>query len=217
MEPFIVSLKTAITATTITLVLGVLIAYKASTLKRGAVLLDAIISLPLVLPPTVSGFFLLMLFGSQGFLGEFFGHFGISFVFTWMGTVLASVIIALPLMYRSAKASFEQFDTSLVDAARTLGLKNRTIFFRIVLPNCLPGILAGTILAFTRTLGEFGATIMIAGNLPGKTQTISIAIYQAVQAGNRTLAYQWVAIIVVISFVCIAAMQLITHKLKERA
>lgn len=216
MEPLYVSLKTAMVATVITFFLGIYIAYIVSRMKRGKLIVDALLTLPLVLPPTVIGFFLLSMFGNQGTFGKFLNQFGISIVFTWWGAVIAAVFVAFPLMYRTTKSTFEQFDKNILYAARTLGLSEITIFHKIVLPNCMPVILAGTILAFSRTLGEFGATIMIAGNIPGKTQTISIAIYQAVQAGNRQLAYQWVVVILCISFLCILAMNYVLHRFGNR-
>jgi molybdate transport system permease protein len=216
MEPLYVSLKTAMVATVITFFLGIYIAYVVSRMKRGKIIVDALLTLPLVLPPTVIGFFLLSMFGNQGTFGKFLNQFGISIVFTWWGAVIAAIFVAFPLMYRTTKSAFEQFDKNILYAARTLGLSEFTIFHKIVLPNCMPVILAGTILAFSRTLGEFGATIMIAGNIPGKTQTISIAIYQAVQAGNRQLAYQWVVVILCISFLCILAMNYVLHRYGSR-
>lgn len=216
MEPLYVSLKIAIVATIITFFLGIYIAYMVSRMKRGKIIVDALLTLPLVLPPTVIGFFLLSVFGKQGVFGRFLSQFGISIVFTWWGAVIAAVFVAFPLMYRTTKSTFEQFDENLIYAARTLGLSECKIFHKIILPNCMPVIVAGTILAFSRTLGEFGATIMMAGNIPGKTQTISIAIYQAVQAGNHQLAYYWVVVILCISFFCILVMTYVIHRFGYR-
>lgn len=208
-SPFFISLKTAIFATVITFVLGILAARFVNGLKHGRSIADAVLSLPMVLPPTVTGFFLLILFGKNSAIGQFFLQFGISFIFTVKGAVIASVAVSFPLMYRTARGAFLQIDQDLIHAARTLGMSETKIFFKILIPNCMPGILAGTILAFTRALGEFGATIMIAGNLPGKTQTMSIAVYQAVQLGKRDLAYRWVAVILCLSFASMMVMNLI--------
>ncbi|MDV3427134.1 MAG: molybdate ABC transporter permease subunit [Bacillota bacterium] len=206
--PFIISLKTAIVSTFLTFFLGIYAAKFVVNLKRGKGLLDAIFTLPMVLPPTVTGFFLLLVFGNNSFIGKFLNLIGRPVVFSWEGTVVASTVVAFPLMYRTARGAFDQMDHNIIFAARTLGLKEHHIFYNIILPNCWPGIIAGTILSFARALGEFGATIMIAGNIPNKTQTISIAVYTAVQAGDYDLAYKWVIVIVLISFVSIAAMNM---------
>jgi molybdate transport system permease protein len=203
-SPLLISIKTALTATLITFFLGILAADKILK-TRGQVcrILDSIFTLPLVLPPTVAGFFLLVLFGKNGPLGRLFACFNIQIVFRWPATVIAAVIVAFPLMYRSAKAALEQVDENLIYAARTLGIPEIKIFWKITIPQALPGIISGGILAFTRALGEFGATIMIAGNIPKVTQTIPVAIYMAVQ-GNRTdRAAVWVILIVTMSFMVV--------------
>lgn len=164
--------------------------------------------LPLVLPPTVLGFFLLMAFSKQYTFGGFLNAHGISIVFSWWGGVLASLLVAFPLMYRSAQSAMEQMDKNLCNAGRTLGMKEWHIFWKIVVPNCMPGIISGTVLAFARAFGEFGATIMVAGNIPGKTQTVSMAIYSAMQAGDFTTAYIWVGFMVFFSAICILLMNL---------
>lgn len=206
--PFIISIKTAFVSTFFTFFLGIYAAKFVVNLKRGKGLLDAIFTLPMVLPPTVTGFFLLLIFGNNSFIGKFLNLINRPVVFSWEGTVVASTVVAFPLMYRTARGAFDQMDRNIIYAARTLGLKEHHIFYKIILPNCWPGIIAGTILSFARALGEFGATIMIAGNIPNKTQTISIAVYTAVQAGDYNLAYKWVIVIVIISFVSIAAMNM---------
>jgi len=206
--PLIISLKTAIVSTFLTFFLGIYAAKFVVNLRRGKGLLDAIFTLPMVLPPTVTGFFLLLVFGNNSFIGKFLNLIDRPVVFSWEGTVVASTVVAFPLMYRTARGAFDQIDHNIIYAARTLGLKEHHIFYKIILPNCWPGIIAGTILSFARALGEFGATIMIAGNIPNKTQTISIAVYTAVQAGDYELAYRWVLVIVIISFVSIAAMNM---------
>ena len=168
--------------------------------------MDGIFTLPMVLPPTVVGFFLLIIFGKNSILGNFLGKLGISVLFTWQGAVIAAVVVSFPIMYRTARGAFEQVDRNLIHAARTLGMSEWEIFFKVMLPVSWPGVAAATILAFARALGEFGATIMLAGNIPKKTQTMSVAIYTAVQSGNRSLAYVWVGIIMAISFLTIILM-----------
>ena len=168
--------------------------------------MDALITLPMVLPPTVVGFFLLLFFGKRSLLGEFLLSLDIRFVFTWKAAVVAAVVVSLPLMYRTARGAFEQLDPNILDAARTLGVSEWRIFWHILLPNARQGILAGLVLSFTRALGEFGATIMVAGNLPGITQTMSTAIYAAVQANDDATAFAWVAVVVVFSFLVVMLM-----------
>lgn len=206
-SPLIISLKTAGVATIITFFLGIYAAYKVYQAKsRFSWIFDGIFNLPLVLPPTVVGFFLLILFGKNGILGKFLISFGIEIIFTWTATVIAAVVIAFPLMYRSVKAAFEQVDYNLIYAGRTLGLSETKIFLRISIPLALPGIASGGILAFARTLGEFGATLMIAGNIPKVTQTMPIAIYMAIQGGRTDRAVIWVIIIVTVSFLILFLM-----------
>lgn len=204
--PLVISLRAAIISTAISFIIGIYLAYFVSRLNKSKGFIDGILTLPLVLPPTVVGFFLLVLLGKNSIIGQFLLLFNKNIIFSRSATVIAATVVSFPLMYRTARGAFEQFDKNLVYAARTLGLKEHTIFKKIVLPNCFPNILAGTILTFARALGEFGATIMIAGNIPGKTQTISVAIYSAVQAGNRSLAYKWVVVMCCISFVAILLM-----------
>lgn len=205
-SPLWLSLKVALLATIFAFILGILAAWLTVKLKRSKGIVDGLFTLPLVLPPTIVGFFLLVVFGKNSFIGQFLSEIGAPVVFTWVGAVIASAVVAFPLMYRTARGAFEQLDENLLSAGRTLGMKERTLFLKIMLPNSIPSIMAGAVLAFARALGEFGATIMLAGNIPGKTQTVSVAIYTAVQAGNWDLAYRWMFIIVVISFVTILAM-----------
>ena len=202
-SPLLISLKAATIATMITFFLGIYGAYFTMKLKKFKGLADSIFTLPLVLPPTIVGFFLLVVFGRNSLLGSFLLKYDISLVFSSTATVIASTVVAFPLMYRTARGAFEQLDKNILYAARTLGLKDHKILWKIIIPNSLSGLVAGTILAFARALGEFGATIMIAGNIPGKTQTMAVAVYSAVQSGNRQLAYKWVLIMVVISFASI--------------
>lgn len=173
---------------------------------KGKSLLDGIFILPLVLPPTVVGFLLLWLLGRNTWLGSIFFAIGRPVVFSWSATVIAAVVVAFPLMYQTARGAFEQIDTNIEDAARTLGASEQTVFWRITMPIAWPGIAAGTILAFARSLGEFGATLMLAGNIPGRTQTIPVAIYFLVESGKKQQAMIWVLVILLISFFSIAAL-----------
>ncbi len=206
LSPLYISMKVSLAATVFTFFLGLFAAWKVVKLKRLQGLLDGIFTLPMVLPPTVVGFFLLLLFGKNGLLGQTLEKLALSVVFTWEGAVIASAVVAFPLMYRTARGAFEQMDQTLIYAARTLGIQESKIFWSIILPSCWPGIAAGTVLAFARALGEFGATAMLAGNIPGKTQTMSLAIYSAVQGNNREKAYLWVAIIMAISLLTLLLM-----------
>ena len=206
LSPLWISLKVALPATIFTFVLGICAARTVVKLKHGQAVLDGLFTLPLVLPPTVVGFFLLLAFGKNSLVGQFFSQFGFSLIFSWQGAVIASTVVSFPLMYRTVRGAFEQINPEYLYAARTLGMTERKIFRKIMLPLAWPGILAGTILSFARALGEFGATIMIAGNIPGKTQTMSVAVYTAVQAGDRESAFLWVIIIVCFSFVMMLAL-----------
>ena len=203
-SPILISMKTASVSIVITFFLGILAAWWVVGMKneRMKVILDGILTLPLVLPPTVAGFFLLYLFGVKRPIGIFFlQYFGVKIAFSWVATVLAAVVMSFPLMYRSARGAFEQVDPNLMAAARTLG-----IFHKILIANAMPGIVSGGVLAFARGLGEFGATAMIAGNIAGKTRTLPMAVYSEVAAGNMDEAYRYVAIIVVIAFLSVILM-----------
>lgn len=210
MTPLWLSLKAACIATALVVVIGIPVSYKAAHMKKGKSILDAVFTLPMVLPPTVVGFFLLLLFGKNSLVGGWLMDRGIVVVFSQAGMVIASAVVAFPLLYRTARGAFEQMDQTLIYAGQTLGMKDLTIFFKIVCPNCLPSLMAGVILAFTRAMGEFGATIMLAGNIPGKTQTAAIAIYTAMQNGNRELAFRWAAVIVGISLFFIVLMNAVS-------
>lgn len=207
-SPLALSLRIALIATLMTLVLGLFLSYRSLRWKKLRTITDVLFLLPLVLPPTVIGFFLLMLFSKQHWLGSFLDTYGIRIVFSWWGGVLASFLVAFPLMVRSCQSAMEQMDQNLCDAARTLGMREWDIFWKVVLPNCLPGVISGSVLAFARAFGEFGATIMIAGNIPNKTQTISMAIYSAMQSGNYEVAYHWVFLMIAFSALCILLMNL---------
>ena len=214
-SPVLISLKTSAISIFITFFLGLWAARWVVSMRseRTKAWIDGILTMPLVLPPTVAGFFLLYIFGTKRPVGIFLEKvFQYKIVFTWEATVLAAVLISFPLMYRSARGALEQVDTNLIYAGRTLGMSERTIFWKVMLPQAKPGILSGGVLAFTRGLGEFGATMMIAGNIPGKTQTMPLAIYFKVQAMDYKGAMGWVAIIVAIS----VAMILILNKWSDK-
>lgn len=206
-SPLIISLKTTFTATCITFVIGIAAAYWMEGYKgsfKGFI--DAAFALPLVLPPTVVGFFLLLIFGRYGFIGKLLLKFNTTIIFSWPATVIAASVVAFPLMYRTSRGAFEQIDKNIINAARTLGVSEWRIFLKVTLPLSWPGIAAAAILAFARALGEFGATTMVAGNIPGKTQTIPVAIYFAAQGGDMNRALMWVLVIVFISMVIIVLM-----------
>lgn len=214
-EPLIISAKTATLSILVTFFLGLFIAKKVASMKHEKIkmLLDGVLTLPLVLPPTVAGYFLLYLFGVRRPLGKFFiDYFGFRIAFSWSATVLAAVVIAFPLMYRSARGAFEQVDRDLIDAGRTLGLSENKIFWRIIMPAALPGVASGGVLSFARGLGEFGATAMIAGNMPGKTQTLPLAIYSAVAGGDMRTAGNYVLVITLFSFIVVVALNWFTAK-----
>ena len=212
LSPLLISLKVAVTATFFAFLLGVYAAHRVVKMRRFKGLLDGLFTLPMVLPPTVVGFFLLLIFGKNGLLGQTLARLGATVVFTWQGAVIAAAVVAFPLMYRTARGAFEQMDGDLISAGRTLGMSEARIFWRVILPSCWHGVLSGMILAFARALGEFGATSMLAGNIPGRTQTMSLAIYSAVAGNNREKAYAWVAVIMAISFVTMLIMNLLTGK-----
>lgn len=207
-SPLWVSLKVAAVATVFTFFLGLGAARLVLTMKKGKGIIDGIFSLPMVLPPTVVGFFLLIIFGRNGLIGETLLKMGIEVLFTWQGAVVAAVAVSFPIMYRTARGALEQVDPDLISAGRTLGMTESKIFFKVMMPMAGPGIAAATILSFARALGEFGATIMLAGNIPGKTQTMSVAIYTAMQGGNREQAYIWVGIVMAISLVVMLLMNI---------
>ena len=199
--PLLLTLKVAGFATLAAFLIGVAFAFLLARVRfPGREWADALLTLPLVMPPTVLGYYLIVVFGRKGWIGHWlYDAFGVTLMFTWQGAVLASTVVSLPLVYKAARTAFEGVDPNLERAARTLGLSEAGVFFRVSLPLAWRGIMAGTMLAFARAMGEFGATLMVAGNLPGKTQTLSLAVYDAVQAGNDRLA----AILVLItSLVC---------------
>lgn len=213
-SPFFITIRVAVLATIVTFFLGLLAANRVYEMKRGKGVVDALFTLPMILPPTVAGFFLLLVFGRNGLIGGFLHSMGIPVVFTWWGAVIASIFVSFPLMYRTTRGAFEQIDQNIVYAAQTLGFSKTKIFWMIKVPMAKSGILAGTILAFARALGEFGATMMLAGDIAGSTRTMAIAVFSAVNAGNRDLAYVWVAILSTMSFAIIILMNRFTVKRK---
>lgn len=202
-------------ATCVASVMGISAAWLAA--KRefwGKEVLDALLTLPVVLPPTVLGYYLLVLLGRRGPIGSWLEtYFGINLIFTWQGAVIAASIVAFPLVYKSARTAFEGVSRSYEDASRVLGKNEVQVFFLVTFPLAIRGILAGSMLAFARALGEFGATLMVAGSLPGKTQTLSIAVYEAVQAGNDQVAN---FLVVVTSIVCVLVLVTSNYFLKPK-
>lgn len=202
--PLLLSLKVAGWATVVATVSGIAVAYGLSRWSsRFCDVVDAFLTLPMVLPPTVTGYYLLVLLGRRGWLGGWLESHGIQLVFTWQGAVVAATVVAFPMVLKAARAAFLEVDQRLEHAAAVLGTSASAIFFRVSLPLAMRGILAGVLLAFARALGEFGATLMVAGNIPGRTQTLSIAIYEAVQAGNDDTAN---FLVVVTSITCVVSL-----------
>jgi molybdate transport system permease protein len=218
-SPILISMKTASLSILITFFLGILAAWLVVSLRNEVlkVILDGILTMPLVLPPTVAGFFLLYIFGVKRPIGAFFiEYFSVKIAFSWGATVIAAVVMSFPLMYRSARGAFEQVEPNLLAAARTVGMSEWKIFWKVLLANALPGVISGGVLAFARGLGEFGATAMIAGNIAGKTRTLPMAVYSEVAAGNMENAYSYVAIIVAIAFVAVIVMNYAEYKMGKR-
>ena len=212
-SPLWISLKTGIVATAACFFLGLFAARGVLHLGgRARAVIDGVLTLPMVLPPTVAGFFLLLIFSLRRPLGSFlYEEMGLKVVQTWLGCILAASVIAFPLMYRNARAAFEQVDENLILAGRTLGMSEGAIFWRVVIPAAGPGIASGTILTFARALGEYGATSMLAGNIAGKTGTISQKIATAIsQNGDYRTAGIWVAIVMLMAFGIVVAMNLVT-------
>jgi len=216
MFPLWNSLRIAAICSAIVFFTGIFAAYYAAKLPRilkGIV--DVILTLPLVLPPTVCGFLLLVIFGNNRPFGMFLSQFGIQFPMTWYGAVLASAIVAFPLMYRTARGAFESFDETLVFSGQTLGLSNTFIFWRIQMPACRQGIIAGVVLAFARALGEYGATAMLVGYIPGRTATISTTVFQLWRTNNEALAFRWVLINLAISSAVLLTVNLLERRPKK--
>lgn len=213
-SPLYISIKTGVVATIFSFFLGIFAA--RGVLKAGQkakAVIDGILTLPMVLPPTVAGFFLLLLFSKRRPIGMFLDmQLNIQVVQSWLGCVIAATVIAFPLMYRNARAAFEQVDVNLIYAGRTLGMSEWRIFWKVVMPAAGPGILSGTILTFARAMGEYGATSMLAGNIPGKTGTISQKIAMVIQDGDYQTAGIWVVVVFVIAFVAIFLMNVLSGK-----
>lgn len=212
------SLRIAAFSCVIVFFLGIFSAYYVARLPRAVKgILDVFFTLPMVLPPTVCGYFLLLIFGVKRPVGIFLLKFGIQFAMTWYGAILSSAVVAFPLMYRTARGAFESFDETLTYSGQTLGLSNTYIFWRIRMPACRQGILAGTVLAFARALGEYGATSMLVGYIPGKTATISTTVYQLWRTNNEAEAFRWVMINLAISAVILLIVNMLEKNRKAGA
>lgn len=213
-SPLWISLKTGLAATFLCFFLGIFAARKIMRLEgRVKAVVDGILTLPMVLPPTVAGFFLLLLFSKRRPFGSFlYANFQIKVVQSWAGCVIAAMVIAFPLMYRNARAAFEQIDANLVYAGRTLGMSEWKIFWKVVVPTAGPGIASGTVLTFARAMGEYGATSMLAGNIPGKTGTISQKIAMVIQDGDYETAGFWVAVVLLLAFLIVFLMNRMADK-----
>lgn len=213
-SPLWISLKTGLAATFLCFFLGIFAARKIMKLEgRVKAVMDGILTLPMVLPPTVAGFFLLLLFSKRRPFGSFlYANFQIKVVQSWAGCVIAAMVIAFPLMYRNARAAFEQIDANLVYAGRTLGMSEWKIFWKVVVPTAGPGIASGTVLTFARAMGEYGATSMLAGNIPGKTGTISQKIAMVIQDGDYETAGFWVAVVLLLAFLIVFLMNRMADK-----
>ena len=210
LSPLYISLKTAIITIVITFFLGLFLAKWTLNRKHD-------LTMPLVLPPTVMGFFLLMIFGVNQPIGKLFLHvFHYKITFSFSATVIAAVVISFPLMYRSAKAAMEQIDHDLIDSGRTLGMSEKRIFFTVILPEAMPGIISGGVLSFARGLGEFGATAMLAGNIVGKTRTLPLAVYSEVMSGNYDNAGVYVFIIVVVCLIAVVGVNVYQYSIKKK-
>ena len=206
LSPLWITFKISLAATVVVFVTGLLLAWGVTYLKRGRAFIDAVLSLPLVLPPTVMGFLILISVGSNSAIGKFLDSFGGRLVFTWQGAAVAAAVVSFPVMYRGIRGALEQVEPSVIQAGRTLGLGEFKILRHVMLPMAAPGIIASVVLSFARCLGEFGATLMVAGNIPGKTQTMSVAVYTAMQSSNRSLAFKWVMIIIAYSLIILVVM-----------
>jgi molybdate transport system permease protein len=208
-SPFWISIKTSVLSTVITFFIGIVISYKIANYSgKFKGIIDGLLTLPLILPPTVVGFFLLLICGNNGPIGKILSSFNISLIFSWPATVICAIVVSFPMMYRTSRSAFEQIDSNIIAAARTLGLSEFKIFYKIAVPIAWPGIIGGIVLAFSRAMGEFGATLMLAGNIPNKTQTMPLAIFFVAEGGDMEKALLWVIIIVIFSLVMIIALNL---------
>lgn len=207
------SLRIAAVSSVLVFFLGIFAAYNVAKLPRAVKgILDVIFTLPMVLPPTVCGYFLLLLFGVKRPIGLLLSKIGMQVVMTWQGGILASAVVAFPLMYRTARGAFESFDETLAYSGQTLGLSNTYIFWKIRMPACRQGILAGTVLAFARALGEYGSTSMLIGYIPGKTATISTTVYQLWRTNDEAGAFMWVMVNLAISTVILLVVNMLETK-----
>ena len=214
--PLLNSLRIAAISCVLVFFLGIFAAYYASKLPRAVKgLLDVVLTLPMVLPPTVCGYFLVLLFGARRPLGMLLAQFGVRFVMTWYGGVLAAIVVSFPLMYRTARGAFESYDETLTYAAQTLGLSNTYIIWRIRMPACRQGILAGTVLSFARALGEYGATSMLIGYTPGRTATIATTVYQLWRTNDEAGAFFWVMVNLAISAVVLVIVNMLEDRQKK--
>ncbi|MCL1828424.1 MAG: molybdate ABC transporter permease subunit [Oscillospiraceae bacterium] len=214
--PLLNSVRIAAISCVAVFFIGIFAAYYTARLPRLLKgVLDVVLTLPLVLPPTVCGYLLLMLFGARRPLGVFLAQFGVKFVMTWYGGILAAVLVSFPLMYRTARGAFESFNNTLAYSGQTLGLSNTYIFWRIRMPFCRQGILAGTVLAFARALGEYGATSMLIGYIPGKTATISTTVYQLWRTNDDAGAFTWVTVNIAISAIVLLAVNMLERRDKK--
>ena len=214
--PLINSLRIAAISCVLVFFTGIFFAYYAAKLPRAVKgVLDVFLTLPMVLPPTVCGYFLLVIFGVKRPLGAFLAQYGVKFVMTWYGGILAAAVVAFPLMYRTARGAFEAFDKTLAYAGQTLGLSDTYIFWRVRMPACRQGILAGTVLAFARALGEYGATSMLIGYTPGKTATISTTVYQLWRTNDEAGAFFWVMVNLAISTVVLLTVNMLEARQKK--
>ena len=213
--PLYNSLRIAAISCALVFFAGIFAAYYVARLPRAVKgILDVILTLPMVLPPTVVGYFILLVFGAKRPLGIFLAQYGIKFVMTWYGGVLAAAVVAFPLMYRTARGAFESFDDTLAYSGQTLGLSNTYIFWRIRMPYCRQGMLAGTVLAFARALGEYGATSMLIGYTPGRTATISTTVYQLWRTNDEAGAFFWVMVNLGISAVVLLIVNMLERRTK---
>lgn len=213
--PLYNSLRIAAISCVLVFFAGIFAAYYVARLPRAVKgILDVILTLPMVLPPTVVGYFILLVFGAKRPLGIFLAQYGIKFVMTWYGGVLAAAVVAFPLMYRTARGAFESFDDTLAYSGQTLGLSNTYIFWHIRIPYCRQGILAGTVLAFARALGEYGATSMLIGYTPGRTATISTTVYQLWRTNDEAGAFFWVMVNLGISAVVLLIVNMLERRTK---
>lgn len=206
MSPLWVSVKTSLCAASIAFFAGLYAANRVANMRRFRGLMDSIFTLPMVLPPTVVGFFLLLLLGKNSPLGRLLLSIDVQIVFSWGAAVISAAVVSFPMMYRTTLGAIQQMDRNLIYAGRTLGMSEKRIFWLVTVPACRKGIAAGAVLALARAIGEFGATMMVAGNIPGRTQTLSTAVYTAMQAGDRAEAFRWVLVILALSFPMIILM-----------